>query len=70
MERIDSPVALIIDGKEKMYKNGTEALSDLHTKYIVTEIKGEKITIKLKSDDGMAYLRQHAEETGEELSFF
>lgn len=70
LEKISSPVTLEIDGTEKKYANGAEALIELRTKYIVTGIKGEKIRISLKSDDGMAYLRQHAEETGEELSFF
>ena len=70
MERISAPVTLVIDGQEKKYKSGTEALADLHTKYIVTKIAGDKISVELKADDGLAYLRQHAEETGEELSFF
>lgn len=70
MEKIGSPVTLVIEGTEKKYKSGTEALADLHTKYIVTKIAGDKMTVKLKADDGLAYLRQHAEETGEELSFF
>lgn len=70
MERISSPVTLAIDGQEKTYKSGTEALADLHTKYIVTKVGGDKITVELKADDGLAYLRQHTEETGEELSFF
>ena len=70
METISSPVTVVIDGKPRTYSNGTEALSDLHTKYLVTSIRGEKIEIDLKPDDGMAYVRQHEEETGEELSFF
>lgn len=70
METIGSPVTLVIDGKEKKYRTGTEALADLHTKYFIKSIKGESLTVELSADDGMAYLRQHAEETGEELSFF
>ena len=70
MESIVSPVTVVIDGKENTYKNGSEALANLHTKYLVTGIKGDKLKIELKPDDGMAYLRQHKEETGEELSFF
>ncbi len=70
LETIGSRITLVIDGKEKSYRSGAEAISDLHTKYIVTSIKGDRIEIVLKPDDGLAYLRQHAEETGEELSFF
>ncbi len=70
MEKISSPVTIVIEEKEKNYKNGIEVLEDLHTKYIITDIKADKITVSLKPDDGMGYLKQHAEETGEEISFF
>ena len=70
LETVTGPVVLSVNGQETRYANGKEALSALHTRYLVTEIRGEKLTVELVEDDGTAYLKQHMAETGEELSFF
>ncbi len=70
LEKITGPVIIEADGQEKAYKSGREALEGLHARYLITGIRGDKLTIKLVRDDGLAYLRQYQEETGEEVSFF
>ena len=70
LETITGPVTICTDGQTRQYETGAAAIADLHTRYLVTGIKGDRLTIDLVKDDGMAYLRQHQAETGEELSFF
>ena len=70
LETVSGPVTLVIDGETTSYSQGSEALSALHARYFVREIAGNDLRIELTQDDGLAYLRQHQEETGEELSFF
>lgn len=70
LETISGPVTVKIGGQAKQYGSGRDAINDLHTRYLVTDITGEKLTVELEEDDGTAYLRQHMAETGEEVSFF
>lgn len=70
LEAVPGAVTIRSGGQEQKYDSGREALRDLHDRYLVTGIRGENLTIELEKDDGLAYLRQHQEETGEEMSFF
>lgn len=70
LETISGPVTIKINEQTIRYKSGKDAINALHTKYLVTDITGEKLTVELVEDDGTAYLRRHMAETGEELSFF
>lgn len=70
LETISGPVTIKTDETEKQYASGTEAMQELRERFLVTEIKGNELTVELVRDDGTAYLKQHLAETGEELSFF
>ena len=57
-------------GNETRYQTGGEAVKALHTRYLITSVSGENLTIAVTEDDGLAYLKEYQAETGEEVSFF
>ena len=71
---MSGPVTLRMEGQEKKYASGEEALKDLRESYEVGQIEGA--TVSLKKSGKAAYegydswAKQHKEDTGEDVSFF
>lgn len=74
LELVNGPVTLIIDGNEKEYPSGEEAVRSLKDRYDVRSISGAKIELVKPSSSAYvgyeAWAQQHKETTGEDVSFF
>ena len=74
LELVKGPVTITIDGKEEKYDSGDAAVSALRDRYEIKAIEGAKI--ELDRPNSVAYVgydawvEQHKEQTGEEVSFF
>lgn len=74
LELISGPFTLVIDGEEKEYNSGEEALQSLKDRYDIRSIEGARITLARPSSSAYvgydAWAQQHKEQTGEDVSFF
>lgn len=74
LELVKGPVTLVIDGEEKKYLSGEEAIKSLKDRYDIRSIEGAKITLAKPSSTAYvgydAWAQQHKEQTGEDVSFF
>ena len=74
LELVKGPVTLIIEGEEKKFESGEEALKSLKDRYDIRSIEGAKITLAKPSSNAYmgyeAWAQQHKEQTGEDVSFF
>lgn len=74
LELVSGSVTLVIDGEEKKYASGEDALKSLKDRYDIKSISGAKIELVKPSSsayvDYEAWAQQHKEQTGEEVSFF
>ena len=74
LELMKGPVTLIIDGEEKEYSSGEEAIASLKDRYDVKSIRDAKIELVKPSISAYvgydAWAQQHKEQTGEDVSFF
>ena len=67
---IDSPAAIKVG--DRCFETVEEAMQDMHGRYRVESIKGDKITIEVRPyDDKMDdWAKTYKQETGEDVSFF
>ncbi len=74
LDLVEGPVTLIIDGDEKKYESGEEAIKSLRDRYDIKSISGAKIELAKPSSSAYvgydAWAQQHKEQTGEDVSFF
>lgn len=74
LELVKGPVTLVIEGEEKKFESGEEALKSLKDRYDIRSIEGAKITLAKPSSNAYmgyeAWAQQHKEQTGEDVSFF
>ena len=74
LELAEGPVTLIIDNKPTEYPSGEEALKNLRDRYDVSAIQSPAITLHKSSSAAYvgyeAWVQQHKEQTGEDVSFF
>ena len=74
LELIKGPVTLVIDGEEKTFESGEEAVQSLKGRYDIKRIEGAKVELVKPSSTAYvgydAWAQQHKEQTGEEVSFF
>lgn len=74
LELVNGPVTLIIDGNEKEYLSGEEAVRSLKDRYDIRSISGAKIELAKPNSSAYvgyeAWAQQHKETTGEDISFF
>lgn len=74
LELIKGPVTLVIDGEEKTFESGEEAVQSLKDRYDIKRIEGAKVELAKPSSTAYvgydAWAQQHKEQTGEEVSFF
>ena len=74
LELTRGPVSILLDGEEKKYDSGEDALKALTGRYEVTGLEGTRIELKKPSETAYigyeAWAREHEEKTGEEVSFF
>lgn len=74
LELTRGPVSILLDGKEKKFESGEEALKELTGRYEVAGLEGTRIELKKPSETAYigyeAWAREHKENTGEEVSFF
>lgn len=61
------PVTLEINGNDREFKSGRDALKQLHDAYEVADIEGAKIHLKKAST---AWMNDYKAQTGEDVSFF
>ena len=48
LSTIHGPFSVVIDGKSREYDSGEQALQELNEKYVVKEIEGQTMKIKLE----------------------
>ena len=74
LELVRGPVTLVVDGQEVAYGSGEEALSSLRDRYEIRSIEGVRIELVKPSSSAYvgydAWVQQHKEQTGEDVSFF
>lgn len=78
MEVARGPVSIVVDGVEKRYKDGEEAIRDLRQQYQVNAVSAtaEGLSIELQAisaganKDDEQWMQAYKEETGEDVSFF
>ena len=74
LELTRGPVSILLDGEEKKYESGEDALKALTGRYEVTGLEETRIELKKPSETAYigyeAWAREHEEKTGEEVSFF
>ncbi len=74
LELTRGPVSILLDGEEKKFESGEEALKELTGRYEVTGLEETRIELKKPSETAYigyeAWAREHKEKTGEEVSFF
>ena len=74
LELVSGPVTLVMDGEEKKFASGEEAVKSLKDRYDIRTIEGAKITLVKPSSGAYvgydAWAQQHKEQTGEDVSFF
>ena len=74
LEITEGPVTLVVDGQQKSFASGQEALQSLKDRYDVTAIQSPEITLRKFASSAYvgyeAWAQQHKEETGEDVSFF
>lgn len=68
MEIIDSPLTVVVDGKEKQYANGRECLQQLEGEYTVLSVEAKKISIRKKNDNSWMLAGTSLE--SQDVSFF
>ena len=64
------PVVLVVDGVEKKYGSGRDALESLKDRYSVKKITGAKIELEKSEDWTAGFAADYKAVTGEEVSFF
>ena len=64
------PVALVVDGKEKKYRSGREALESLKDRYSVKSISGARIELEKSENWAAGFAADYKAVTGEDVSFF
>lgn len=74
LELMKNKVILVIDGKDQEYENGEEALKSLKDRYDIRSISDAKVELIKPSSTAYvgydAWVQQHKEQTGEDISFF
>lgn len=74
LEMARGPVVLVLDGKEKEFASGEEALRSLRDRYDIQSVEGLKVVLAKPSFSAYvgyeAWAQQHKEQTGEDVSFF
>ena len=74
LELVNGKMTLVIDGNEKEYQNGEEALKDLKDRYDIKSISEARIELEKPSSIAYAgfeaWAEQHKKQTGEDVSFF
>ena len=74
LELTKGRVILVMDGKERAFASGEEALASLKDRYEIKSIEGAKIELARPSSAAYAgydaWAQQHKEQTGEDVSFF
>ena len=74
LELINGSVTLVVDGEEKKFESGEKALESLKDRYDIKSISGAKIELVKPSSSAYvgydAWVQQHKEQTGEDVSFF
>lgn len=74
LELMRGSVTLVIDGKETVYNTGEEAIASLKDRYDIKSISGAKVELIKPSSTAYvgydAWVQQHKEQTGEDVSFF
>lgn len=69
---VHSPVSIVVNGETKRYEDSTAALEELKAKYMVEEIKGQDMTIRLVQQKRMttqeALMLEYAAVMGDEVS--
>ena len=64
------PVVLVVDGKEKRFESGREALESLKDRYAVKSISGATIELEKSEDWTAGFAADYKAVTGEDVSFF
>ena len=64
------PVVLVLDGIEKKYGSGREALESLKDRYTVKSISGARIELEAAKDWTAGFAQDYKAVTGEDVSFF
>ena len=64
------PVVLVVDGKEKRFGSGREALESLKDRYAVKSIRGATIELEKSEDWTAGFAADYKAVTGEDVSFF
>lgn len=64
------PVVLVVDGKEKRFGSGREALESLKDRYAVKSISGARIEVEAAKDWTAGFAADYKAVTGEDVSFF
>lgn len=74
LELVKGPVTLVIDGDEKKFESGEEAVKSLKDRYDIKAISGARIELGKPASAAYvgydAWAQQHKEQTGEDVSFF
>lgn len=74
LELTKGPVTLLIDGQEKPFPSGEQAIQALQDRYEIKSVEGARIELVKPSSVAYAgydaWAQQHKEQTGEDVSFF
>lgn len=74
LELVKGKITLLVGGKEQTFENGEEALKSLKGRYEIKSIEGAKVELIKPSSTAYvgydAWVQQHKEQTGEDVSFF
>lgn len=72
LELSDGPVTVSVEGEERRFSSGAEALQALTGRWDVVSVGGMNITLRRPKSAGAyeAWMKEYKEATGEEISFF
>ena len=75
LELAEGPVRLVIDGQERTFASGEDAVASLSERYDIRSIEGARITLDRPGAGGAyagfeTWAEEHREKTGEDVSFF